>query len=474
MRFYDRNIELERLKKASNLARNSAQMTTIIGRRRVGKTELAVKFLEDVKDGVYFFVSRKKIFSLVSEFGDGLRHINPSVIGETSSMDEFLKILFETAMAKPIVVVFDEFQNFKYVDSSVFSIFQKFWDEYHKKAKIHLVFIGSMISMMEKIFSGRKEPLFGRATMRIEIPPLSPGTLTLILKDWNCLSPSRLLDFFTVFGGTPKYYSIVDSYKFTASPIEEILGELVLNKSGILYKEVYDILIEEFGKKYQTYFTILQAIASSKNTISEIANACGMAVNVTSKYMDELLNYYKIIERWVPFGSKKATSRMGLYFISDEFIKFWFRYVYRYESLIELKRDRDVLEYVKADFNNLRGMAFEKLVKETLIEINSRNAFPFQFEKIGRYWDRKGETEIDVLLQNGNELLFGECKLSSRAIKDSSINKFMEKASLVGKTLKPKAARHAFFTLDQPDADIRKRLLSKGIYIYSLEDLFAL
>lgn len=116
------------------------------------------------------------------------------------------------------------------------------------------------------------------------------------------------MDFYTAFGSVPKYYAIVDAYRLNNATIENILGDLVLNKSGILYKEVYDMLIEEFGKKYQTYFTILQAIARGRNSISEIANMCGLAVNAASKYVNELLHYYKLIERWIPFGSKRASS----------------------------------------------------------------------------------------------------------------------------------------------------------------------
>lgn len=471
MRFYNRNSELKQLEWLSNLALDSAQMTVITGRRRVGKTELIVKFLEGATNGVYFFVARKKINILSQEFNSQLKQINPLVSGEPSTFDEFLKNLFETSVTKPVVAVFDEFQNFKYVDPSVFSVFQKFWDQYHKKAKINLIFIGSMLSMMEKIFSGKKEPLFGRATARINVPPFSPLTIIEILKDWNVFSPAKLLEFYTVFGGVPKYYSVTDSYKLNTASLENILGDLVLNKSGILYKEAYDMLIEEFGKKYQTYFTILQAIAGSKNSISEIANACGMTVNITSKYVSELLNYYKLIEKWVPFGSKKPPVRMGLYFISDEFIKFWFRYVYRYESLIELKREKDVLSYVKADLNNLKGFTFEKLVKEILINLNSKKAFSFQFEKIGRYWDRKRDVEIDILLQNASAFLFGECKLSSRNIDNSAIENFIKKISVVSKIIRAKKIVPAFFTLDRPNEDVQAKLKSKGISSYSLDML---
>lgn len=471
MRFYDRNNELNLLKKTTSLAQNSAQMTVITGRRRVGKTELVVNYLNEIKNGAYFFVTRKKLEVLAQEFNDELKELNPNLIGESQSFEVFLKNLFETSLSAPVVAVFDEFQNFKYIDPSVFSIFQKFWDQYFKKAKIHLIFIGSMVSMMEKIFSDRKEPLFGRATAKIDIPPFSPFTLVEILKDWGSFSPQRLLDFYTVFGGIPKYYAVTDSHSLQTSAIEDNLRELVLNKSGILYKEVYGMLIEEFGKKYQTYFTVLQAISSGKSAISEIANACGLTVSSASKYVNELLTYYKLIERWVPFGSKRLVSKMGLYFMSDEFTKFWFRYVYRYESLIELKREKDVISYVKADLNNLRGFAFERLMKAVLIELNAKDLSPFRFEKIGRYWDRKGDVEIDILLQNGAVFLFGECKLSAKSIDNAAIDNFLNKIKLVSKSIRAGDAVPAFFTLEKPPADIFARLESRNIKIYSLDEL---
>jgi AAA+ ATPase superfamily predicted ATPase len=170
MRFYNRDTELAVLSDLSQRAMTFAQFTSITGRRRVGKTELIRQHLKRVERGLYFFVAKRRSQALLIEFSERLK---PSIPYAPTFSDwrDFLIFLFAETRQTPFVVVFDEFQNFLSVEPSVYSILQDVWDEWHKRSKIHLIVIGSVVGLMKRVFQDTKEPLYGRLTQQLNLPP---------------------------------------------------------------------------------------------------------------------------------------------------------------------------------------------------------------------------------------------------------------------------------------------------------------
>ena len=169
MRFHNREHELSELERVWNLCNKTVHFTIISGRRRVGKTELVKKFYSD-KEHLYFFIGRKNASLLLEEMSIIAKNKIeqfPTII----KFDEWLEFLLNN-VKKGTVIFFDEFQNFKYVDKSIFSDFQKVFDRHKHKLQIHIIVAGSHITLMNKIFSDAKEPLFGRATEKYVLKPL--------------------------------------------------------------------------------------------------------------------------------------------------------------------------------------------------------------------------------------------------------------------------------------------------------------
>ena len=82
MKFYNRESELKTLRETKKRAQqHNAQMTFIVGRRRIGKTALILECLPN--DLVYFFVSKKSEPLLCQEFILQLqRSLKIKVLGE--------------------------------------------------------------------------------------------------------------------------------------------------------------------------------------------------------------------------------------------------------------------------------------------------------------------------------------------------------------------------------------------------------
>lgn len=205
MKFYDRNLEIETLRRIEATSHDYAQMTVITGRRRIGKTTL-IKHAYAGVDMIYFFVARKSEALLCKELSDTIRELLGEDLGEFTSMARLFAAVMQIAKRRNFTFVFDEFQNFKYVNESFVSDMQNIWDSNKDEAKINLIVCGSLYSMMTKIFDDRKEPLYGRATSRIRLREFPLATVREIMKDNNPdYTPDDLLAMYMITGGVAKY-----------------------------------------------------------------------------------------------------------------------------------------------------------------------------------------------------------------------------------------------------------------------------
>ena len=149
MKFYDREIETETLRKIEETSWQYAQMTIITGRRRIGKTTL-IKHAYDADGMIYFFVARKSEALLCKELTDTIHDGLGEELGEFTSMAKLFSAIMQIAKRRHFTLVFDEFQNFKYVNESFFSDMQNVWDANKQDARINLIICGSLYSIDRK------------------------------------------------------------------------------------------------------------------------------------------------------------------------------------------------------------------------------------------------------------------------------------------------------------------------------------
>ncbi|MDL2224417.1 DUF234 domain-containing protein [Bacteroidales bacterium OttesenSCG-928-M06] len=169
-----------------------------------------------------------------------------------------------------------------------------------------------------------------------------------------------------------------------------------------------DVLIDEFGKDYGNYFSILSLIASSKTERGQIESTLNMDVG---GYLDRLEKEYNIIKRNRPFGAKEG-SRSNKYKIEDCFLNFWFRFIYKYRSAVEIGNLDYIRDIVERDYEMYSGIILEKYFRAMMMEAK-------EFSDIQGYWNSKGEDEIDIVAINDVEkrLVFCEVKRNSKRIR---------------------------------------------------------
>ena len=398
MKFFDRTNELEMLADIERRSRDNAQFTVLTGRRRVGKTSLLMRAFPKC-DFAYLFVERKNEKDLCQTFKEELEsQLGLTIYGEPERFTQIFEAIMRFASEKPITVVIDEFQEFIKVNPSVFSGIQKIWDLYKDKAKINLIVSGSVYTLIQKIFKSKKAALYGRETAFIKIDPFSVSVLKEILGEYSPgYSNEDLLALWSFTGGVAKYVEmLIDAGAFT----KDAMIDFIIREDSPFVDEGRAVLVDEFGKEYGTYFSILSAIATGRTSRNEISQAIGRDAG---GYLTRLENDYAVIAKKQPlFAATSAKS--ARYCLSDNFFVFWFRFVFKYGYLLEIKGHDRLREIIRRDYETFSGFALERYFRESFIESG-------KWTRLGSWWDRKGENEIDLLAENELDGMYAVCEV---------------------------------------------------------------
>ncbi len=409
MKFYDRASELAELQRIQSLSfSDHSRLTVVTGRRRIGKTSLIMKSVEGVPT-VYLFVGRKNEATLCAEFIPAIAQTLDTFVPDgIRTFGSLFRYLMELASNRAFNLVIDEFQEFYNINASVYSDMQNIWDTYRKRSKMNLILSGSIYSLMQQIFQNAKEPLFGRADNIIKLSAFNLSTLKEILHDFEPdYTHDDLLALYSFTGGVPKYVELFcDNGVFR---VEEMIKFMVRENSPFT-DEGKNLLIEEFGKNYATYFSILSAISGGVNTQSEMETALGDK-NIGGQ-IKRLIEDYNLIVRQRPLLAKEGSQTVR-YEIQDHFIRFWFNYFDRYRSLVEIKNFDGLQSIILADYPTYSGKMLERYFKQQFAE-------SCQYRAIGSWWEPKGnrnELDIVALSLEKNRAVVAEVKRQKKNFK---------------------------------------------------------
>lgn len=417
MKFYDRENELTVIKKASAASSGRSVFTVITGRRRVGKTALVLEASKNHKT-LYFFISKKEEPLLCEEFIYKIKEkLDIPVLGEFKSLEKVFELVMEAGKHDNFTLILDEFQELGKINPSIYSSIQKLWDINKDKSFVHLIACGSIYSLMKNIFEDSKEPLFGRADFKIDLKPFKPSVLKKMLEDNGRFTPLNFLDFFIVTGGVAKYTDLCILHG--ALNLEDML-DFIFGMNSLMLDEGKNRLIEKFGKDYGTYFSILALISSSRTSRGEIESTLGKNI---SGYLHRLEHDYSIVKAVRPFNAPRG-SKNQKFSINDNFLNFWFRFIYKYQSIVEAENFSALKSIVARDFNAYRGKFLEKLFIEIFKESGN-------YTQIGSYWEKGNKNEIDIVMLNDFEkkITFCDVKLDPKRFNKNVLIAKTEKLS---------------------------------------------
>ena len=415
MRFIGRKNELHTLNTEYN--RNSS-FVVIYGRRRVGKTTLIKEFLKN-KSAFYYLATEELESQSMKRLANVIARTTKNTLLQKIEFTDWLDLFQLIADYKPEekkVLVIDEFLYLVRTNSAFPSILQNAWDEFLKDSNVMLILSGSLIGMMQKHALSYDSPLYGRRTAQMRLTPLP---FTSIYETQN-LPFEQAVEQFALTGGVPKYLEFFEDER----PLEGQLKDAVFSKNGFLYEEP-NFLLKSESLTAVNYFSIIKTIADGNHKLGKIASALGQESSSLTPYLSTLSDL-GFIEKRTPITEKNPEkSRKGLYFIADNFLRFWFCYVYPYKGELELDNMQIVLDEIHKDFKEkFVAFAYEDICKDIFAKLCSNNAISFVPSRIGSYWlnDYDGDTEINVMsVDHQNKQVFaGECKYHTKPV-DASV-----------------------------------------------------
>ena len=419
MKFYDREKELAILQANEQQSFEGAVFTVLMGRRRIGKTSLITHALKD-KEYAYLFVTKDSEALLCQNFQRELtEQIGLTIYGEVTNFKDLFEIIMKEAQRRHLTIVIDEFQTLYKINPSIFGDIQNIWDRYKQDAKINFIVLGSILTLMKRIFEDHSEPLYGRPTSKFTLRPFTIDVMKEILHDVHPnYSPEDLLCLYAITGGVAKYIELlIDAKCYT----KEKMLNYICRQDSYFLTEGKVLLNQEFSGEFSTYFSIMQVIAAGKTKRSEIDSTLHKDMGT---YLQNLENKYELICRLKPLLAKQ-NGKVTAYEIHDNFLRFWFRFIYPYQSLIE----RNLFSLLRSNIsNNYEGFTertLERYFQDKVMETE-------QFTQVGNWWDRKGQNEINLIAINEftHTGIIAEIKRNPHKI---SLSKLQEKMAVLPK-----------------------------------------
>jgi AAA+ ATPase superfamily predicted ATPase len=430
--FVNRVSELDLLEK--RFASGKAEFFVLYGRRRVGKTELLVRFCENKRS--IFFVSdlgseislRTALSSIVNTALFGPNQMNAVY----STWEDLFQAFAHAAKTERLVVVLDEFPYMVTAHPPLASILQRVWDQTLKTSQVMLILCGSYIGMMEDTVLGYQAPLYGRRTAQFLLEPLQFRDARLFYPTFDLEDQVRT---YAVYGGTPAYLTTLQPQL----SLKENILDGILSRGSFLYDEVRFVLQQEL-REPRNYFAILQAIAAGKTRLNDIKQATG--IEGATAYLDTLQQLH-LIERLVPATeSQPQKSRRGIYRLKDHYLRFWFRYVLPNRSQLERGGAQIILgNQVLPEIDHFTSLAFEEICNQHLWQLGLSGKLPFVPNNIGKWWN--ANEEIDLVVLGESDAVLVECKWTSKPVGIDILADLERKAFLVRPELGKRQIRFA-------------------------------
>ncbi len=422
--FIGRKEELAELSTRFNSKR--FEMGVVYGSRRIGKTSLLKEF---IKDKAAFYFQAKESSELDNRTAFSIE-VN-KVIGVPYSFvypsySDGFDALLKHAEGKPFVIVIDEIAFISQSDKGFLSELQFNIDHKFKATEVKLILSGSTISFMKDIIKDKTGPLFQRSTFQMHVKKLIYSDALAFL---DGLSAEDKIRYLSIFGEHPFYLEMIDKSR----SFDENVFNLLFSRFGNLIDAPNKVL-PSASKDQNTYNTILKAIAHRRRTNKEIAEYIGKDPNYVAAYLPRLIDN-EIIEKRESFN---RNQKMNYYEISDNLIRFWYRFVFDNREEIEQNMGKVIFDENLSEINLFISVGFEDVALSYLTERNVKGELGCYYEVIRGYKvdnSKLGRSiELDGLAKGigkaKNRLLVAECKYRNKALSLAVLDHVKESLSI--------------------------------------------
>jgi AAA+ ATPase superfamily predicted ATPase len=428
MDFVGRDMELGLLDELYR--RPGAQFLILYGRRRIGKTRLVIQWGREAGEPyLYWMATQTSATNQLRYFSQALfQFLNPHVtVDPTFSYISWGAALAEVGRAaatRRLIVVLDEFTYVMQADPEVPSLIQKAWDHQLQASNVFLILMGSLAGIIQRTALDYQSPLYGRATARLKLQPLSFGALAGLLPNYD---PEQRVAVYTITGGVPAYVELFDD----RLNVLQNLQQRIVTPANVMLTDAVFLLHEQLGEP-RNYMAVIEAIAAGFHQLTDIATMSGIDRSNITKYL-AVLREMGYVERQAPATIRRPEqSRQGRYVITDPYLRFYFRFLSPHLAAIEQGRVRQATSLLYDHLLDFIGThTFEELCREWVNVTAEMGKFPFLPERTGSFWSRTAQVDVLAINWRTKDILLGECKWGQTPAGRDVIQALLNKTSKV-------------------------------------------
>ena len=467
---------VEELKKLNTLYETKGfNMAVIYGRRRIGKSTLITEFVKN-KKVIYYMATKVGAERNVELLGKEVLKVLSPQLGDVlfRNIEDLLMFIGNNVTEEKLVFVIDELPYWAEKDEGILSIFQKFVDNQWSEKNILFILCGSALSFMEDKVLSEKSPLFGRRTTQMKIEAFDYLEAAEFVPNYSNEDKAIC---YGITGGVAKYLSLINGEK----SIDENIIELFFEKTGYLYDETRNLLVQEFSDTTLVN-NIIEQIASGKNTLNVIADKVHEKETTVLYSLNKLVSV-GLIEKKICITEEKNKKKTQ-YILKDYMFKFWYSYVPAASSSIELGKGKIYYEkLVKPHIHTFMGKVFEEMCKYYTLREGLEAKLNCFVTEIGTWWgteriiEENGNVKIqsvdvDVVGLSPSEkaMVVGECKFKNEKIDKSIYETLIRRSKNI--PTKYSVVQYLLFSLNGYTEWFGENVDKKLVKLYTLDDMY--
>lgn len=298
----------------------------VYGKRRVGKTTLILKALEQCPyQTVYFKCLKGTIQENINGLVQELVRVKvlPVPLAFSSLQDVFAYL---NTLTQKMVVVVDEYTHLYAMNDSavVDSVFQSIID--NRLSNIELILAGSHIGLMKGLLQERN-PLYGRFAVSIKLEELNYLDAAKFYPDKSAYDK---VAHYAVFGGSP----FINQALNPAATLRENIIDTVLNPMSSVYLYASQLVFADNALNVNAE-RIFFALGNDRKRYTEIEDALGVKKTGNLAKQIKTLTDHEILSRSIPIN-KPNDNKKATYELSDNLLRFYYTFVYKNTSALQV------------------------------------------------------------------------------------------------------------------------------------------
>ncbi len=386
---------------------DKAALIILYGRRRVGKTRLLTEWIQEHEDsGLYWMAPATSALDQLRSFSQALMDFsNPGApVPEDFTYSTWELALHQASLVgqeQRMALFIDEVTYLMEVNNTIVGTLQKAWDQWLSKSNLILALSGSQLGLMQRQFLSYQAPLYGRASAHLQLPPLPFGVTEQYFPNY---SAAERVAIYAIWGGIPAYWERLDS---TLSVIDNLQNQLRPANAWMLDEP--RTLLQDFITDPYNYVGLIRAISYGAHTLSDISSRSGLSGGPASKYLS-VLRDTGFVERRVPIMERSADSRRGRYFVTDPYLRFFYRFLAAFQSKLALGKMEQTLRSIEQDLPQfIEGNTWQELCREWVLRASAHDELPVTIEKVGSEWKRTYALDVVGVSYDARSLVVGNC-----------------------------------------------------------------